>query len=58
MSINWTVEKASAMDLFIKYGGLEQFENRILDPKLRSAAKAALAQFPGRPADPATARRP
>ena len=46
VSINWTVEKASAMDLFIKYGGLEQFENRILDPKLRSAAKAALAQFP------------
>ena len=46
VSINWTVEKTSAMDLFIKYGGLEQFENRILDPKLRSAAKAALAQFP------------
>ena len=46
VSINWTVEKASAMDLFIKYGGLEQFETRILDPKLRSAAKAALAQFP------------
>ena len=46
VSINWTVEKTSAMALFIKYGGLEQFESRILDPKLRSAAKAALAQFP------------
>ena len=46
VSINWTVEKTSAMALFINYGGLEQFESRILDPKLRSAAKAALAQFP------------
>ena len=46
VSINWTVEKPSAMALFINYGGLEQFESRILDPKLRSAAKAALAQFP------------
>ena len=46
VSINWTVNKESAMDLFIRYGGLQQFENRILDPKLRSAAKAALSKFP------------
>ena len=46
VSINWTVDRASAMDLFIRYGGLEQFEARILDPKLRSAAKAALSRFP------------
>ena len=45
-SINWTVNISSAMDLFIMYGGLRQFEERILDPKLRSAAKAALARFP------------
>ena len=32
--------------MFIQYGGLEQFESRILDPKLRSAAKAAISQFP------------
>ena len=46
VSINWTVERSSAMELFIQYGGLEQFEGRILDPKLRSAAKAAIAKFP------------
>lgn len=46
VSINWTVNKESAMDIFIKYGGLEQFEKRILDPKLRSVTKAALARFP------------
>lgn len=46
VSINWTVNRESAMDLFIAYGGLDQFEARILDPKLRSAAKAALSKFP------------
>ena len=46
VSINWTVDRPSAMKLFIQYGGLEQFENRILDPKLRSAAKAAISKFP------------
>ena len=45
VSINWTVDKSSAMDLFIRYGGLDQFENRILDPKLRSSAKAAISRF-------------
>ena len=45
VSINWTVNRESAMDLFIAYGGLDQFEARILDPKLRSAAKAALSKF-------------
>ena len=33
------------MDLFIAYGVLGRFETRILDPKLRSAAKAALSGF-------------
>ena len=45
VSINWTANQESAMALFIKYGGLKQFEDRILDPKLRSAAKAALSKF-------------
>ena len=46
VSINWTVDRPSAMKLFIQYGGLAQFESRILDPKLRSAAKAAISKFP------------
>ena len=46
VSINWTVDKSSAMALFVQYGGLDQFETRILDPKLRSVAKAAISQFP------------
>ena len=46
VSLNWTVNKTAAMDLYIKYGGLEQFEERILDPRMRSAAKAAIARYP------------
>jgi regulator of protease activity HflC (stomatin/prohibitin superfamily) len=45
VSINWTVVREQAFDLFKSYGGLEQFESRILDPKLRSAAKDALARY-------------
>jgi regulator of protease activity HflC (stomatin/prohibitin superfamily) len=46
VSVNWTVDKASALDLFVRYGGLDQFQERILNPKLRSAAKAAISKFP------------
>lgn len=45
VSFNWTVNKAAALDLFIKYGGLEQFEERVLDPRSRSAAKAAISRY-------------
>ncbi|GAP76020.1 putative SPFH domain protein [Pseudoalteromonas sp. SW0106-04] len=45
VSINWTVIRTEAFDLFKSYGGLTQFENRILDPKLRSATKDALARY-------------
>ena len=45
VSINWTVTKSAAMDLFVSYGGLDQFEQRMLDPKLRQAAKATLSKF-------------
>lgn len=46
VSINWTVLRAATINMFRQYGTLEQFENRILNPKLRSAAKAALSRFP------------
>lgn len=45
VSINWTVIRSEAFNLFKSYGGLNQFENRILDPKLRSATKDALARY-------------
>jgi len=45
VSVNWTVQKESAFQLYIKYGGLKQFEDRILDPQLRSASKNAISKF-------------
>ncbi|TKB49665.1 SPFH domain-containing protein [Ferrimonas aestuarii] len=45
VSINWTVVRSEAFELYRNYGGLEQFENRILDPRLRSAAKDAIARY-------------
>ncbi|MFS1523842.1 SPFH domain-containing protein [Microbulbifer sp. 2304DJ12-6] len=45
VSVNWTVNKEAALDLFKKYGGLDQFEQRILDPRFRSATKDTIPQF-------------
>jgi len=45
VSINWTVQETAAMTLYQRYGSLEQFEERILDPKLRQASKAAISTF-------------
>ena len=45
MAVNWTVNKDSAIDLYRQYGGLTQFETRILDPRLKSASKAGLAHY-------------
>lgn len=39
VSVNWTVDKTAALDLYRKYGGLTQFEQRILDPRFRSSVK-------------------
>lgn len=45
VSVNWTVDKDSALDLFRQYGGLTQFEQRILDPRFRSATKDVIPRF-------------
>lgn len=45
VSVNWTVDKSAALDLFRQYGGLNQFESRILDPRFRSATKDVIPQY-------------
>lgn len=44
-SLNWTVLKGSALDLYVQYGGLEQFEQRIIRPRILSATKGGIPQF-------------
>jgi len=45
VSVNWTVEKSAALDLYRQYGGLSQFESRILDPRFRSATKDVIPKY-------------
>lgn len=45
VSVNWTVDKTAALDLFRQYGGLSQFESRILDPRFRSATKDVIPRY-------------
>ena len=45
VSVNWTVDTVEALSLYKRYGGLEQFESRILDPRLRSASKTAISKY-------------
>lgn len=45
VSINWTVNRSAAIDLYKQYGGIGQFETRVLIPRMESAAKAAIAHF-------------
>jgi regulator of protease activity HflC (stomatin/prohibitin superfamily) len=45
VSANWTVDKTAALDLYKKYGGLTQFEQRILDPRFRSATKSVIPHY-------------
>lgn len=46
VSINWTLEPQTAIDMYRRYGSLAQFENRILAPKLESAGRAAISNYP------------
>lgn len=45
VSVNWTVDKSEALDLYKRYGSLDQFENRVLDPRLRAATKDAISHY-------------
>ncbi len=45
VSVNWTVDKTAALELYRQYGGLTQFESRILDPRFRSATKDVIPRY-------------
>jgi regulator of protease activity HflC (stomatin/prohibitin superfamily) len=45
IAFNWKISAETAFDLYIKFGSLEQFESRILDPRLRQAAKSAIPLY-------------
>lgn len=45
VSVNWTVDKSEALELYKRYGSLDQFENRVLDPRLRAATKDSISHY-------------
>lgn len=44
-SMNWTAKKADVLTLFKDHGSLEQFEQRVIDPKFRAIVKESVAKF-------------
>lgn len=44
-SMNWALDPSEVLETYRDYGGLEQFETRVLNPLIAQAAKASLARF-------------
>lgn len=45
VSMNWSANPATILQLYKDYGSLEQFEERIIDPKFRAITKESIAKF-------------
>lgn len=44
ISANWNIPKSAALEIYRQYGGLEQYEDRILDPRVIKTAKTVMSQ--------------
>ena len=45
VSMNWSANPETILDLYKAYGSLEQFEFRVIDPKFRAITKESIAKF-------------
>lgn len=45
ITANWSIKKGAGINLFKEYGSLEQFEDKVLEPKILEAAKQGTAGF-------------
>lgn len=45
ITANWSIKKGAGLELYKDYGSLEQFEDKVLEPKLLEAAKQGAAKF-------------
>lgn len=45
VTVNWLVKRNSVKDLYIQYGSLEQFETRIIRPRLNDAVKGVTSRY-------------
>ena len=45
VTINWLVKRNEVQDLYIQFGSLEQFEKRIIRPRLNDAVKGVTSRY-------------
>lgn len=45
VSANWNIPAEAALEIYSKYGGLEQYEDRILDPRVNRITKTVLSKY-------------
>lgn len=45
VTVNWLVKRPNVKDLYIQFGSLEQFERRIIQPRLNDAVKGVTSGF-------------
>ena len=45
ISANWNIPKDRALEIYKSYGGLEQYEDRILDPKVTRSVKQVFPHY-------------
>ena len=45
VSMNWSANQETILELYKAYGSLEQFEFRVIDPKFRAITKESIAKF-------------
>ena len=44
ISANWSIPKTEALNIYKEYGGLEEYEDKILDPRVIKATKSIFAK--------------
>jgi regulator of protease activity HflC (stomatin/prohibitin superfamily) len=45
ISANWNIPKENAMSIYQEYGSLQQYEDKILDPRVIRSTKATIAKY-------------
>jgi regulator of protease activity HflC (stomatin/prohibitin superfamily) len=45
VTVNWLVKRSNVKDLYIQFGSLQQFESRIIQPRLNDAVKGVTSRY-------------
>jgi regulator of protease activity HflC (stomatin/prohibitin superfamily) len=45
VTVNWLVKRSNVKDLYVQFGSLQQFESRIIQPRLNDAVKGVTSRY-------------